>query len=286
MLSTIKKLYIILFAILYSFNAQAALKNGSEGAAVAACSTTGDMISADQGSCRTTPSKYSLNIFEMGLCTAHPFTNNGTKTDLVTMDKTTCQTTFLATDQTNGFAVDVAASIGGGVSLEGTNSRATNDTYGFPYIILGKAFTVNVSITGSDSNTYVGRSDGNVYTSSSTDLVDNLTNFGGGECISGYVGAVIPIGTIDAFLTNAALERSQHTEFTNPVCDKNGKLVGVINLATPVTITANTTKMQFNFILTDYGINMEDSNDAGNWPNTFGSAPFSGTFTFEEATPQ
>ena len=37
---------------------------------------------------------------------------------------------------------------------------------------------------------------------------------------------------------------------------------------------------------TDYGINMEDSNDAGNWPNTFGSAPFSGTFVFEEATPQ
>ena len=56
-----------------------------------------------------------------------------------------------------------AASIGGGVSLEGTNSRAANATYGFPYIILGKAFTVNVSITGSDSNTYVGRSDGNVY---------------------------------------------------------------------------------------------------------------------------
>jgi len=49
------------------------------------------------------------------------------------------------------------------VSLEGTNSRAANATYGFPYIILGKAFTVNVSITGSDSNTYVGRSDGNVY---------------------------------------------------------------------------------------------------------------------------
>ena len=85
---------------------------------------------------------------------------------------------------------------------------------------------------------------------------------------------------------NAGLERSHHTEFTNPVCDKNGKLVGVINLTNPVNITANTTKMQFNFILTDYGINMEDSNDAGNWPNTFGSAPFSGTFVFEEATPQ
>ena len=31
---------------------------------------------------------------------------------------------------------------------------------------------------------------------------------------------------------------------------------------------------------------MEDSNDSGNWPNTFGSAPFSGTFIFEEVSPQ
>lgn len=286
MLGAIKILFLSLYVTLFSYSAHATLKNGSEGASVPACSTTGNMISSDQGSCRTTPSKYLINIFEMGLCTSHPFTSDGTKTDLVTMDKSTCQTTFLASDQTNGFAVDVAAAIGGGASLEGTNTRADNGTYGFPYIILGKAFTVNVSITGSDGNTYVGRSDGNVYTSGPTDLVDNLTNFGGGECVSGYAGAIIPIGTIDAFLTNAGLERSHHTEFTNPVCDKNGKLVGVINLTTPVTITANTTKMQFNFILTDYGINMEDSNDAGNWPNTFGSAPFSGTFVFEEATPQ
>ena len=287
MLSSFKKLSVISVAILFSYSAEATLKNEPEGAAVEACSTTGNMISVDQGSCRTTPSKYSLNIFEMGLCTSHPFTADGTKTDLVTMDKSTCQTTFLASDQTNGFAVDVASSIGGGVALEGINTRAANATYGFPYIILGKAFTVNVSITGSDSNTYVGRNDGSVYTSGPTDLVDNLTNFtGAAECKSGYTGAVIPIGTIDAFLTNAGLERSHHTEYTNPVCDKNGKLVGVINLTTPITITANTTKMQFNFILTDYGINMEDSNDAGNWPNSFGSAPFSGTFIFEEAPPQ
>jgi len=107
MLSAIKKLSLISLAILFSYSAEATLKNGSQGAAVAACSTTGDMIAADQGSCRTTPSKYSINIFEMGLCSAHPFTADGTKTDLVTMDKSTCQTTFLATDQTNGFAVDV-----------------------------------------------------------------------------------------------------------------------------------------------------------------------------------
>lgn len=288
MFDFINKIIISLIFILFnSYSAYSTLKNAPEGAAVAVCSTTGNMIAADQGSCRTTPSKYLINIFEMGLCTTHPFTADGTKTDLVTMNRANCSTTFLATDQTNGFPVDIADVIGGGISLEGANTRAPIGTYGFPYIILGKAFTVNVSIIGSDSNTYVGRSNGSVNTSGPTDLVDNLTNFSApGECKSGYVGAVIPIGTIDAFLTNAAEERSHHTEYTNPVCDKNGKLVGIINLTAPVTITANTTKMQFNFIISDYGINMEDSNDAGNWPNTFGSSPFSGTFIFEEAPQQ
>ena len=287
MYRNLSKFFLFLCLIFNSGNVLSALKNANEGADVATCQTTGNMISTDQGACRTTPSKYSLNIFEMGLCTSHPFTSDGTKTDLVTMDKSSCQTTFLANDQSNGFSVDVATAIGSGVALDGDNTRAANGTYGYPYIILGKAFTVNVSILGSDGNTYTGKSNGTVVSDGTTsDLVDNLTNFGGGECVSGYVGATIPIGTIDAFLTNASLQRSHHTEFTNPVCDKNGKLVGIINLTTPITISANTTKMQFNFILTDYGINMEDSNDAGNWPNTFGSAPFSGTFIFEEAVPQ
>jgi hypothetical protein len=43
--------------------------------------------------------------------------------------------------------------------------------------------------------------------------------------------------------------------------------------------------MQFNFIVTDYGISMTDTATNG-YPNEYGSAPFSGTFTITEAPAQ
>ena len=57
--------------------------------------------------CRTTPTVFKVTIYEMGLCTAHPFAN-GTG---VTMDKSTCSVVF---SNTAGSTADIASSIGGG----------------------------------------------------------------------------------------------------------------------------------------------------------------------------
>ena len=101
---------LITLVLSFSNMAFSALVNASQGADVPACKTDAQMMTAGSD-CRTTPAKYEVQIFEMGVCTSHPFTNNGTKTDLTTMDKTTCSTTFLATDQTNGSTADIALSL-------------------------------------------------------------------------------------------------------------------------------------------------------------------------------
>ena len=182
------------------------------------------------------------------------------------MDKSTCSTTFLATDQTNGSVVDIARTIGSSVDLVGTSTRPANGTYGYPYIILREKFTVGISIVGNVLNTYNGDASA-VFANGGTlaDYHDNLRNFTGGasKCQSGYVGATIPIGTIDAFLTNSSLARSEttgcaHYASGSDTCVKVGRLVGIINLTTPFTISPSTLKMQFNFIVPDYGINMTD----------------------------
>jgi hypothetical protein len=72
---------------------------------------------------------------------------------------------------------------------------------------------------------------------------------------------------------------------TSQLCNNVGRLVGIINLTTPFTITPNTLKMQFNFIVTDYGVELSDSGSDG-YPDEYGSAPFSGTFTITEAPAQ
>ena len=95
----------------------------------------------------------------------------------------------------------------------------------------------------------------------------------------------IPIGTIDAFLTNSSLVRSQSADVTSQLCNKVGKLVGVINLTTPFKIDQNTLKMQFNFILSNYGVELTDTGSDG-YPDELGSAPFSGSFTITQGSQQ
>ena len=271
--------------LLFSNTAFAVFDNETEGAAKAVCSTTAAMMTAG-ADCRTTPDKFEISVFEMGLCTSHPFTNDGTKKDISTMDKSTCSVTFSATDQTNGSVIDIATAIGGSMELVGTSTRPANGTYGFPYIILGEKFTVGISIVGFDGNTYNGDSSGVVASGGTlADSDDYLRNFGGPNCSSGFEDAVIAIGTLDAFLTNSSLIRSQRSERTSQLCDNVGRLVGIINLTTPFTISANTLKMEFNFVVTDYGVELTDSGSDG-YPDEYGSAPFSGTFKFTEAPAQ
>ena len=260
---------------------------------ILACKTTAAMMVAGDD-CRTTPDKYETSVFEMGVCTSHPFTNDGTKTDISTFDSSTCSVTFSATDQTNGSVIDIAQSIGGSVDLVGTSTRPANGTYGFPYIVLREKFTVGISIVGFNGNTYNGDASANVASGGTlADYTDNLRNFTGGQskCQSGYEDAVIPIGTIDAFLTNSSLVRSEtvgaaHYNTGSDTCAKTGRLVGIINLTTPFIISPSTLKMQFNFEVTDYGINMGDDSPGNGYPDDYGSAPFSGSFTITEAPAQ
>ena len=262
--------------VLNTSPALAALNNGSPSGTLNACSTG---IAAG-ASCRATPTKYQVTIYEMGLCSEHPFGTNtagANGSTVSTMDKSTCSPAFT---NTAGHTVDIAQFVNGSVDLVGTSTRPANATYGYPYIILGNTFTVNTAVTSTDSNVYYSNGSGGATTTSpGTDYADQLTNFFGGSCYSGYIGASIPIGTIDGFLTNNSLVRRDSTDFGGGECTGVTRLVGVINLTTPFSITAQTKRLQFNFIVTDYGVEL-DVNGAG-VVTDMGSGPFSGSFVVE-----
>ena len=273
------RILTILTLVVFVLNtspALAALNNGSPSGTLNACSTG---IAAG-ASCRATPTKYQVTIYELGLCSEHPFGTNtaGVNGSTVsTMDKSTCSPAFT---NTAGHTVDIAQFVNGSVDLVGTSTRPANATYGYPYIILGNTFTVNTAVTSTDSNVYYSNGSGGATTTSpGTDYADQLTNFFGGSCYSGYIGASIPIGTIDGFLTNNSLVRRDSTDFGGGECTGVTRLVGVINLTTPFSITAQTKRLQFNFIVTDYGVEL-DVNGAG-VVTDMGSGPFSGSFVVE-----
>jgi hypothetical protein len=248
--------------------------------ASSACNASGFMMD-DDSDCRVTPSTFSTQIYEIGLCAAHPY--GGAKTS-ATFDASTCVVIY--TDAAPA-AVNLAAAIGTNTALPGTASAPPEGTYGFPYIKLGTDFTVAGSFTntpaGGVATTYYSRGAGNAVntTGPAVAQTDSLKNFGDTNCSSGYVGAAVVGGTMDGFITDTAFTRSIDTDKsgTPVICNKSDRLVAVMNLAAPFTVTSQTYAVNFNFILTNYGAQFVDGNDADRIPEEFASAPFAGYFT-------
>ena len=272
-----------LISLTFSLSANAAVED-TTAVASTACNATGTVMIAD-GDCRATPSTFSTNIYEIGLCTAHPY---GAAKTSSTFDASTCVVIY--TDAAPA-AVDLAAAIGTNTTLPGTASAPTEGTYGFPYIKLGTDFTVAGSFTntpaGGSATTYYSIGSGNVNTTGpAVAQTDSLRNFDkngdGSTCTSGYLGAAVVGGTMDGFITDASFARSDSTEVGNVVselCDKSTRLVAVMNLSAPFTVTSQTYAVNFNFVLTNYGAQFIDDSNSDSIPDEFGSAPFAGYFT-------
>ena len=272
-----------LISLTFSLSANAAVED-TTAVASTACNATGTVMIAD-GDCRATPSTFSTNIYEIGLCTAHPY---GAAKTSSTFDASTCVVIY--TDAAPA-AVDLAAAIGTNTTLPGTASAPTEGTYGFPYIKLGTDFTVAGSLTntpaGGSATTYYSIGSGNVNTTGpAVAQTDSLRNFDkngdGSTCTSGYLGAAVVGGTMDGFITDASFARSDSTEVGNVVselCDKSTRLVAVMNLLAPFTVTSQTYAVNFNFVLTNYGAQFIDDSNSDSIPDEFGSAPFAGYFT-------
>ena len=197
----------VLSTLSLSANAQTIVNESAM--ASSACNASGFMMD-DDSDCRVTPSTFSTTIYEIGLCTAHPY---GAVKTSATFDASTCVVIY--TDAAPA-AVDLAAAIGTNTALPGTASAPPEGTYGFPYIKLGTDFTRSID----------------------TDKSGN------------------PV-----------------------ICNKSDRLVAVMNLAAPFTVTSQTYAVNFNFILTNYGGQFVDGNDGDRIPEEFASAPFAGYFT-------
>jgi hypothetical protein len=247
-----------------------------------ACATSGTIMDAGED-CRATPSVWEAVIYEMGLCTAHPF---GTSKDGVTFDASTCTVTYTDTSPS---AVDIVDSIGGTLALPGASSMPGIGTYGYPYLVMGPSFTVAGSFTNSTTgDTYRSAASNTVSTvaASNVSSTDNLYDFNATDanCASGYLGAVVTGGTMDGFVTDSSLVRSESTDVDGSnYCSNKDRLIAVMNLTTPFSVTTKTYSVQFNFLLTDFGVQFIDGSGNDSIPDEFASAPFSGYFTILNA---
>ena len=251
------------------------------------CSTGTNLFSTTATACRFTPQTYKASVYEMGLCSVNPMAG-------ASLDKSTCTTVFTATDQTNGSEHDFAL---GDAVLAGVSTRPANGTYKFPYIILSNVFTIKAQFTKADNTTFYVHNDGGGgscgtadTTSPAQECTSTLNQFAQNNVCDGeYLDAPVSIGTINGYLMqNSTLDKRDGAgETASNVCSNVDRLVGVINMNTPIVISPATISFKFIFNVTGYGAQMFTNTAPGNNPNGGGgSGPFSGFFEFKDATPQ
>jgi hypothetical protein len=251
-------------------------------------SATTAIVPAGAAQCGVTPTVYKIRVHEMGVCTSHPY---GTGKDEATFDASTCSVVYADTAATPE-QVDIAASLGTAAAMNGTSTLPPVGTYAYPYLVFKDEFTTSArfassggTITRSDTS---GASE-NTDTAAGVEITESLNNFdddlgGVTVCTSGYTGAAVTGGTIDGFITDAAHARSLRAENSsvggNDVCDKRGRLVGVMTLSAPFTITPQTFGLNFSFNLTNQGVQFIDNcgGATDRTPECYASAPFSGKF--------
>ena len=251
---------LALFALLVSFAAPATaqVSNLTVTATSKPCSATGNMIDFTNGysSCTATATKWETKIYEMGVCSAHPF---GTAKTGVSLDAAKCEVFYAEKVPSN---IDIAKLIGTSSNLSGTSTLPPEGKYSHVYVAFGSVFTSAGDFTHNGTK-YYNIVNGDAGTSGAAD--DHVTaykNFGApGSCVSGYVGGQTSGGEeMDIFLTNVQNERSPTNgdlDGSNN-CAKNDKIIVVVKAATPAVITPKTYSIKFNFKLTGGGVSFSD----------------------------
>jgi len=254
---------LTLVGLVISFSTPAAAQVSNVNATVTGiekpCSATGNMIDFPNGyaNCTATATKWETKIYEMGVCTAHPF---GSAKTGVSLDATKCAVFYAETNPSN---LDIAQLIGTSANLSGTMTLPPEGGYSHAYIVFDVVFTSAGEFTNNGTR-YYNIAGGDAGTSgAAVDRVTTYINFGDpGSCVSGYIGDQTSGGEeMDVFLTNDQYVRSPTVGDLNGSgnCAKNDRLIVVVKGATPVVITPRTYGINFNFKLTDGGVSFQDN---------------------------
>jgi len=102
------------------------------------------------GSCQTTPDKFELTMYEMGLCTSNPISGSaGSKV----WDKSTCVTTMI---DSSGVTIDLApgSSSSKTAALPSSKTRPPSATYTHAFVLLSNVFGLKGSYTFANGTRY------------------------------------------------------------------------------------------------------------------------------------
>lgn len=212
-------------------------------------------------SCRGTPDRYLITVYEMGLCTADPLSGNN-------FDKTSgsCVATL---SSTNGLEANLAGSATQDLS-GGTSTRPSDNTYTYAYIVIGNDFGLNGTYTVNDVPYYSTDSGGADTSAPAENWTQTLDDFSSDNSCTTSMTETVSTGVIKARLTDTALSTT-----TDGTCGSD-RLVGTFAFNTPITIDQTTNGLEVSFTVNNSGMTVIPN--AGNDVGSFSGGPFKPTF--------
>ena len=240
----------------------------SNPAKAAPCPAQGSAAAAgaQTSTCTTTPKVMDIKFYELGFCTGDPL--NGADFDSSTCEK--------AWQSTNGESADLA-----NFSYQGLTSglpyKVPSKQYGYAYVVFDPTWGLKGEVYFNNT-TYYTDSLGNVtqtladYDKFEMKLNNIDSNFPNGIC-SIYSGATA-YGAVKARLANDTLVSA--TDAAS--CNAATRMVGSVDLNTPLVMTDDVKAYQLTWIIRDMGIEATDGG-ASNAPVEWKGGPFVPNFT-------
>ena len=216
--------------------------------------------------CYQTPEVMEVKFYELGFCTtSDPLSGSN-------FSRTNCQKAW---ENTSGQTIDLAD-----FSYEGLTSGLTykipNDTYEYAYVVVSNTWGLKGKAYFNDI-TYYTQADGNGGTNvddyGKADLT--ITSMGGGSGCWDFSEST-DYGPVKAYITDSDLTTATNTS----TCNSTTRLVGSIDLDTPVVMTADVKAYQLKWIIRKMGLFVDY--DSGTAPSGFGGGPFVPDFTLSK----
>ena len=217
--------------------------------------------------CYQTPETMEIKFYEIGFCTTSDPLSSGSFT------RTNCNKAW---DSTSGETLDLATFNYQGLRT-GLTHQVPNQTYEYAYVIVDNTWGLKGKAYFNDQ-TYYTTTDG----SGSTDESDygkadlQITDMGGGSGCWDF-SETTDYGPVLAVITDSNLT----TASSASTCNNTTRLIGSIDLNTPVVMTSDVTSYNLTWVITKMGLYV-DWNTGGTYPSGFGGGPFVPTFTLSK----
>ena len=216
---------------------------------------------AQNQTCTTTPTVMEIKFYELGFCTGDPLSGSD-------FDNSTCEKSWIST---SGETIDLATFNYTGLT-SGLTYKVPNQKYDYAYVVFDPTWVLKGEVYF-NGTTYYTDASGNVTTASGDydKFQMRLTNIStAGNCAE--YSANTNYGPVKARLANNSLTSAK--DFN--ACNASTRMVGSVDLNTPLVMSDDVKAYQLTWIIRDMGI---EATHRGDRPVEWKGGPFVPNFT-------